>query len=284
MAQAALRPTVRGPTFVRLLARLAEVDVAAPGQSLPDRLGQWLDWNHALSLAAALDSHPAAPADAATAPDDLVAECARARDTLLAAIRNEPLLASDALATDNTDFAPYRHIYLSRQRAMQATVGRLRGKLRDALLQSSPVSSVPTSSPSRHSRGSQQTNVWSRGNRSSTADAGHPSSSLQNSQMDSRFRGNDGHEVPGVVSSMARLAEVDAVMEVALTPREHTLLAKVPDLLGLRFARLHAGGQPHWLDAFRRGMQSVLLAELDLRFQPVDALLAALRTHQEFAC
>ena len=48
MAQAALRPTVRGPTFVRLLARLAEVDVAASGQSLPDRLGQWLDWNHAL--------------------------------------------------------------------------------------------------------------------------------------------------------------------------------------------------------------------------------------------
>lgn len=228
MAQAALRPTVRGPTFVRLLARLGEVDVAAPGQSLPDRLGQWLDWNHALSLAAALDSHPAAPADAATAPDDLVAECARARDTLLAAIRNEPLLASDALATDNTDFAPYRHIYLTRQRAMQATVGRLRGKLRDALLRPSPSS--------------------------------------------------------GGISALARLAEVDAVMEVALTPREHTLLAKVPELLGQRFARLHAGGQPHWLDAFRRDMQSVLLAELDLRFQPVDALLAALRTHQEFAC
>ncbi len=33
-----------------------------------------------------------------------------------------------------------------------------------------------------------------------------------------------------------------------------------------------------WLDVFRKDMQSVLLAELDLRFQPVEGLLAALRT------
>jgi hypothetical protein len=79
---------------------------------------------------------------------------------------------------------------------------------------------------------------------------------------------------------MARLAEVDAVMEAALTPREHALLAKVPELLGQRFERLRTAvhASPAWLDGFRRDMQSVLLAELDLRFQPVDALLAALRT------
>jgi hypothetical protein len=33
-----------------------------------------------------------------------------------------------------------------------------------------------------------------------------------------------------------------------------------------------------WLDVFRKDAQSVLLAELDLRFQPVEGLLAALRT------
>ena len=32
-----------------------------------------------------------------------------------------------------------------------------------------------------------------------------------------------------------------------------------------------------WLDAFREDMHAVLLAELDLRFQPVEGLLAALR-------
>ncbi|WP_017461761.1 DUF3348 family protein [Dyella ginsengisoli] len=221
MAQAALRPTVRGPTFIRLLARLAELDVAAPGSSLPEQLGQWLDWKHALSLAAALDSRPAVPEHAATVPDDLSAECTRARETLLAALRHDPLLASGTPAAGESDFAPYRQVCLARQRAAQATVGRLRGRLRDALMAASP--------------------------------------------------------------EQARLAEVDAVMEVALTPREHSLLAKVPALLERRFESHRGAGQTHGLDAFRREMQSVLLAELDLRFQPVDALLAALRTHQESA-
>jgi hypothetical protein len=33
-----------------------------------------------------------------------------------------------------------------------------------------------------------------------------------------------------------------------------------------------------WLDVFRKDMRSVLLAELDVRLQPVEGLLAALRT------
>ncbi|MBN3837400.1 DUF3348 family protein, partial [Burkholderia sp. Ac-20344] len=33
-----------------------------------------------------------------------------------------------------------------------------------------------------------------------------------------------------------------------------------------------------WLDTFRDEMQSILLAELEVRFQTVDGLLAALRT------
>ena len=220
MAQAALRPTVRGPTFIRLLARLAGVDVAASGQSLPDRLGQWLDWKHALSLAAALDTRPTAPETAVPpVPDDLHAECVRAREVLATAIKDDPLLASTtAPAQAEPDYADFRQACLARQRAMQATVGRLRGTLRDALAQASP--------------------------------------------------------------DMARLAEVDAAMEMALTPREHALLARVPELLGQRFERLRAAGpiSSTWLDGFRRDMQSVLQAELDLRFQPVEALLAALRT------
>lgn len=78
----------------------------------------------------------------------------------------------------------------------------------------------------------------------------------------------------------ARLAEVDAVMEATLSPREHSLLAKVPVLLGVHFERLRdAGSDDAWLEVFRRDMQSLLLAELDLRFQPIEGLLAALRTH-----
>lgn len=218
MAQAVPRPTVRGPTFTRLLARLAEVDVAAPGPSLPDRLGQWLDWKQALSLADALDGKDGAAELAAATWDDLHGECARTREALATAIRDD-LLPAPAPPTDGEpDYAAFRQACLARQRAMQAHVGRLRGRLRDALAQASP--------------------------------------------------------------GMARLAAVDAVMEAALTPREHALLAQVPELLGRRFERLRAAGSTSstWLVGFRRDMQNVLLAELDLRFQPVDALLAALRT------
>jgi hypothetical protein len=84
-------------------------------------------------------------------------------------------------------------------------------------------------------------------------------------------------------------------MERALGSRERTLLATVPELLGGHFERLRHAGQETltgaqasgdapavtsgaWLDVFRKDMQSVLLAELDLRFQPVEGLLAALLT------
>ena len=94
---------------------------------------------------------------------------------------------------------------------------------------------------------------------------------------------------------MSRLAEVDAVMELTLSPREQTLLAAVPKLLGEHFERLQQAGQDslagtqlsgdtpmampgEWLRVFRNDMQSVLLAELDVRFQPIEGLLAALRT------
>lgn len=86
-------------------------------------------------------------------------------------------------------------------------------------------------------------------------------------------------------ADLARLAEVDAVMELTLSPREQALLSGVPAMLGEHFERLRlaqastgAGSVPAhiWLDAFSRDMQAVLLAELDVRFQPIQALLAAL--------
>jgi hypothetical protein len=81
---------------------------------------------------------------------------------------------------------------------------------------------------------------------------------------------------------LARLGEVDAAMEQVLAPREHALLAGVPDLLAPRFERLReqaAAAQPAtaWLDHFRLELRALLLAELDLRFSPIEALLAALR-------
>lgn len=216
MAQAVPRPALRGPTLIRLLARLADLDVAASGASLPERLGQWLDWKQALALADALDQRPPPPQPANASPQPLQAECARARQMLVQAINEDPL-RDVARADDTPDYLAVRQCYLAHQRAMQASAGRLRGRLRDAL-----------------------------------------------AQLD---------------ADRARLAELDAVMEAALTPREHALLAKVPALLAPRFERLRAThAAPGWLDGFRRELRGLLLAELAVRFQPIDALLAALPT------
>jgi hypothetical protein len=100
-----------------------------------------------------------------------------------------------------------------------------------------------------------------------------------------RLRGELREALAQRSAQAVRLAEVDAVMEGALAPRESALLGAVPTLLEAHFERLRAAAaeaqvtaHSAWLDHFRRDMQGVLSAELDVRFQPVDALLAALRT------
>ena len=142
-------------------------------------------------------------------------------------------------ATAAADFAPFRRYALATQRAMQAASGRLRGQLREHL---------------------------------------------------------------AAVPALARLAEVDALMEQTLSPREASVLAGVPLLLEARFEQLRASAGPPvvelphavaagdagamalppapapWLAVFRGDLKDVLLAELDVRFHPIEGLLAALRT------
>lgn len=113
----------------------------------------------------------------------------------------------------------------------------------------------------------------------------------------SALRGRLRATLASISPDMARLAAVDAVMEQVLGEHERSLLSTVPVLLAKHFERLHRanhaaqadtqvpaehrGVQPEaWLDAFCKDMQSVLLAELDIRLQPVEGLLEALRIRQ----
>jgi len=66
---------------------------------------------------------------------------------------------------------------------------------------------------------------------------------------------------------LARLAQIDAVMEQALAAREHSLLAGA-------LARLEAR-QRAQREGFGREVQTLLLAELELRLQPVEGLIEA---------
>jgi hypothetical protein len=246
MVESPRRTGLSGPTLVRLLARLTDIDVSEPKHSLSDRLSLWLGWTDAIALSTALNSSAAATAcpQAAEAGSAEEQECARVRASLTKAItdnrgsaradgRGRGRVAAPAAPVHApVDYAIYGQRYLSMQRAMETGIGNLRGQLRAALAARAP--------------------------------------------------------------RMTPLAVVDAVMEQALGGRERSVLAAVPGLLESHFHRLRraeeaamAGARDGrdtvktspgaWLEVFRTDMRGVLLAELDIRFQPVEGLLAALR-------
>lgn len=243
MVQAPQRAALSGPALVRLLAQLADTDIAESRQSLPDRLSQWLGWTDAIALSTALNGPPPAVAAGARAfGRDDANLCASVRSALTKTITHEGAsaparrdargAAPAAPADESANYAEFRQRYLSIQQAMETDIGQLRARLRVMLAAKSPA--------------------------------------------------------------FARLATLDAIMERSLGARERSLLASVPALLGTRFERLRAAEQASladaeasgesaapppgaWLAVFRKEMQSVLLAELEVRFQPVEGLLAALR-------
>ncbi|WP_027794677.1 DUF3348 domain-containing protein [Paraburkholderia acidipaludis] len=238
MVQAPLQAALSGPTLVRLLARLAEADVSEPQASLADRLSQWLGWTDAIALSTALSASPNAPPD--------------------------PSRAGVAQALDREDAA----LVVTARSALTKMITR-------------------ACAPANARRGARE-----------TAEAPAPADfaefrqdylSIQQAmeteigQLRKRLRALLAARTP----ALARLAAVDAIMERSLGAREQRLLASVPALLATHFERLRRAAQQApdeapaasgaWLAAFRKEMQSVLLAELDIRFQPVQGLLAALR-------
>lgn len=237
MVQASRRTGSPDSALVRLLARLAELDVRESPQGFADRLGQWLRWTDATPLFTALkdapEQRPAAatgdPAKAVAALQTAASAGARLRSALARAIAEEAASATEEFRSPlpqlpgevkeaTPGFAPYRRCVLARQSAMANGIAPLRGRLRMALSARSPV--------------------------------------------------------------MARLATVDTVMEQVIGAQEHRLLAGIPKLLEKRFRQLRdAPDAGDWPSLFQQELQSVLLAELDLRWQPIEGLLKTLRAN-----
>ncbi|SBV51423.1 hypothetical protein XBLMG947_2212 [Xanthomonas bromi] len=244
MAKVSPRAPLSGPAFIRLLARLSDAHIAQSNHALADRLSQWIDWTRAVAVSKALDGK-LPDSDDLPEPRPLDAEaCTRVRAGL----------ATSSVAD------------------LDALIARARVEARDAALADAPIA-MPDYAPFR-----QHYLAMQRAMRTVTGD----------------LRGRLRDLLALVSPDMARLAEVDAVMELTLSPREQSLLNTVPNLLGAHFERLRDAAQAHhqhadddaapravsdgWLDVFRKDMQSVLLAELDVRFHPIEGLLAALRT------
>ncbi|MGE8566614.1 MAG: DUF3348 domain-containing protein [Achromobacter sp.] len=237
MLQAPQRTGLSGPTLIRLLTRLTDVDVPESRQSLSDHLSQWLGWTDAIALSAALTTSPPVIAPGARLFSSAEErECVRVRTTLADAIASDtaatsakrlvpgqaPAKPSAAVEEAQADYSNFRQRYVSLQHTMETSVGNLRSRLRGMV-------------------------------------------AARNGEM-------------------TRLAVVDAIMDRALLPKERTLLGAIPKLLHGHFERLRLAEEAQapatpgaWLDVFRKDMRSVLLAELDVRLQPVEGLLAALR-------
>ena len=75
---------------------------------------------------------------------------------------------------------------------------------------------------------------------------------------------------------LAQLAALDAVLEPMLGGREQRLLATVPSFLKARLAELRQSHPGGWQPLFEHELQQTLLAELDLRLQPVVGMVEAL--------
>ncbi len=235
--------------LVRALAGLAVADVPESKQSFGDRLGQWLDFPDALELFSALNAGTAGAPGARSAAPSLPAAAAR---QAFARVRGA-LAAS--ITTDGV-FDP--------------------GTARVILPTPAPQASVESAAD---------------------FDPYHRYYLAHQRDMNAAIgplRATLRAALSGHAPRLERLAALDAVLDQALAARERKLLATVPVLLGKRFEHLfkahrealgeaRAADDPQrwmqpgaWLAVFCGEMQAVLLAELDLRLQPIAGLVAAL--------
>lgn len=232
-----------GSALIRLLARLTDVDTPDSPQAFAERLSHWLGWTDAIALSTALARAPAggsadaSPAAAARDHDPDIHESTRVRDAL-----------TRALADDGTRPADTRPARGRNPRPAEPL----------------PIGPMDLTAPSDFTP--------HRRRYAARQQAMEAAIGPLRARLRTRLAaGSPDH---------ARLAAIDAVMEQMLAPRERQLLAGIPTMLEQHFVRLHRDAPPDtidWLDRFRHDLTAVLLAELELRWQPVDGLLEALR-------
>ncbi|WP_286900266.1 DUF3348 domain-containing protein [Achromobacter sp. UBA2119] len=293
MLQAPQRTGLSGPTLIRLLTRLTDAEVQQSRQSLSDHLSQWLGWTDAIALSAALNTSPPVIAPGARLFSSAEErECVRVRTTLADAIASDtaataakrvaPVPApakklAAVLAEDEFDYSSFRQRYLSLQHTMETSIGNLRSRLRgmvaarngewtrlavvDAIMdrallpkERALLGAIPKLLQTHFDRlrkaeeaALAATEAQAAAEAQDLADADAAADTAAEADGNARADGD------------AAVAALDAAPANAAAP----------------VAAITAGA---WLDTFRADMRAVLLAELDVRLQPVEGLLAALRT------
>lgn len=281
MLQAPQRTGLSGPTLIRLLTRLTDAEVQQSRQSLSDHLSQWLGWTDAIALSAALNTAPPVIAPGARMFSSAEErECVRVRTTLADAIASDTAATAAkrvaparapakkqaaVLAEDEFDYSSFRQRYLSLQHTMETSIGNLRSRLRGMV--------------------AARNGEWTR---LAVVDAIMDRALLPKERallgaipklLQAHFdRLRKAEEAALAQAAEQALAEPAALADAAANVQGDT------EAPGVDAAQ--AGTSPPalaitagaWLDTFRADMRAVLLAELDVRLQPVEGLLAALRT------
>lgn len=281
MLQAPQRTGLSGPTLIRLLTRLTDAEVQQSRQSLSDHLSQWLGWTDAIALSAALNTAPPVIAPGARMFSSAEErECVRVRTTLADAIASDTAATAAkrvaparapakklaaVLAEDEFDYSSFRQRYLSLQHTMETSIGNLRSRLRgmvaarngewtrlavvDAIMDRALLPKE------RALLGAIPKLLQVHFDRLRKAEEAALAQAAEQAQAEPGSPADAAADVPGDTEAPA----VDAAQAGTSPPAP----------------AITAGA---WLDTFRADMRAVLLAELDVRLQPVEGLLAALRT------
>lgn len=277
MAHESPRTRLNASALVRVLTELAGTGGNGSKQPFAERLGQWLSLADALSLYSALNASTAgAPAVPAASPSP---ECKHLRRTfehlrgaLTNAIRADAALeagsaqgapasrTSGTSAEGAADFAPWQRRYAAHQRDMGAKIAPFRTTVRAALAARSPAL--------RRLAALDAVLDQALAARERELLATVPT------LLQRRFEQlREAHRATQAVADTAAAPRMPAephVPTVSATP------ATSPTA-GERCRPLPPGAS---LAAFGAQMQAVLLAELELRLQPVAGLIAALENEE----
>lgn len=234
--------------LVHLLSESSGVSAAAPvGQDFAERLGAWLSVADAITLRSALQSQaaPMAPGrTGAPAPHSLAEELQQVRATLTKSIETAESVQPQRGRADH-----------SAQGALSAPALPLDPAAEFAML---------------HQRYVEQQRRMEM-----SVDA---------------LRSHARERLSAASPELAQLALLDGVMDQMLGGREQHLLSTVPTFLKKRFEQLRREAaneanpdtspdlfqRPAWLSQLTTEFQQALLAELELRLQPVAGMAEAL--------
>lgn len=293
MLQAPQRTGLSGPTLIRLLTRLTEVDAPESRQPLSDHLSQWLGWTDAIALSAPLNNRPPAIAPGARQFSSAEErECERVRTTLADAIASDTAATAAkrqmpgqvsakvaALQADDADYSNFRQRYLSLQHTMETSIGNLRSRLRGMLAAKTPemtrlavVDAIMDRALLPRERtllGAIPKLLQGHFDRLRLA---------EQAALEAAAQAQAETEVPaGTADEPAADAPAPAAPGGSATDDAPAAAPAQAAACAAPQPALSAPTPGAWLETFRKDMRSVLLAELDVRLQPVEGLLATLR-------